>query len=245
MAAPRPIKRKHPAPTDGFASRKRAFAACQFCRLRKTRCDNVKPICGYCRMHDATCVYDDHAGGDDLPPKEPEDLTKQIMDRFDVLERLIKSSATSRSGDDLDSAAQVPTDGTSLGSQLRSSTKNCVVDHQDLWLDSRRCESILAWPIFSAIVPLDAHGIKSLITFTQQQNRLNGRLSHTSFDLPRKRARGYSEDAIVTLIRKFIEDVLPRNPVIDGPELLSIANEVAEHGVDWSPRSCLIVSTSS
>lgn len=39
-------------------------------------------------MHDATCVYDDHAGGDDLPPKEPEDLTKQIMDRFDVLERL-------------------------------------------------------------------------------------------------------------------------------------------------------------
>ncbi|PYI01403.1 nitrogen assimilation transcription factor NirA [Aspergillus sclerotiicarbonarius CBS 121057] len=31
--------------------------ACQFCRVRKIRCDNAKPICGSCQRHDRQCVY--------------------------------------------------------------------------------------------------------------------------------------------------------------------------------------------
>ncbi|PYH89948.1 nitrogen assimilation transcription factor NirA [Aspergillus ellipticus CBS 707.79] len=31
--------------------------ACQFCRVRKIRCDNVKPSCGSCQRHDRQCVY--------------------------------------------------------------------------------------------------------------------------------------------------------------------------------------------
>ncbi|EHA21656.1 hypothetical protein ASPNIDRAFT_183566, partial [Aspergillus niger ATCC 1015] len=31
--------------------------ACQFCRVRKIRCDNEKPTCGSCQRHDRQCVY--------------------------------------------------------------------------------------------------------------------------------------------------------------------------------------------
>ena len=44
--------------------RKRATIACQFCRLRKTKCDNVRPVCGFCRYHQARCIYPD------APPEE-------------------------------------------------------------------------------------------------------------------------------------------------------------------------------
>lgn len=35
----------------------RASSACQTCRGRKTKCDNERPICGYCRRVGATCTY--------------------------------------------------------------------------------------------------------------------------------------------------------------------------------------------
>jgi hypothetical protein len=39
--------------------RKRALKACKTCRFRKTKCDNARPICGFCRSLSAVCVYDD------------------------------------------------------------------------------------------------------------------------------------------------------------------------------------------
>ncbi|KAF8471227.1 hypothetical protein BDZ91DRAFT_517887 [Kalaharituber pfeilii] len=38
--------------------RKRAIAACQVCRGRKTKCDNERPSCGFCRQAGAICVYE-------------------------------------------------------------------------------------------------------------------------------------------------------------------------------------------
>lgn len=44
--------------------RKRAVTACQPCRLRKTRCDNVRPICGFCSKNGAQCTYPEANNGD-------------------------------------------------------------------------------------------------------------------------------------------------------------------------------------
>lgn len=37
--------------------RTRGFTACNICRSRKTKCDNQRPVCGYCRRIGGTCTY--------------------------------------------------------------------------------------------------------------------------------------------------------------------------------------------
>jgi hypothetical protein len=39
--------------------RKRALKACQVCRARKTKCDNVQPACGFCASIGVKCSFDD------------------------------------------------------------------------------------------------------------------------------------------------------------------------------------------
>jgi hypothetical protein len=51
--------KRHTLSTGSFTRRKRVAQACQFCRLRKTKCDNAQPTCGFCVQHNARCVYDD------------------------------------------------------------------------------------------------------------------------------------------------------------------------------------------
>src|SRR6185436_16267787 len=65
---PGPVAVPGPGPPIGtpYVRRKRAMAACQFCRLRKTKCDNVRPVCGSCRHHLARCVYADGSEADGL-----------------------------------------------------------------------------------------------------------------------------------------------------------------------------------
>jgi hypothetical protein len=41
--------------------RRRAVTACQVCRLRKTKCDNMRPSCGFCLRVNKTCIYDDES----------------------------------------------------------------------------------------------------------------------------------------------------------------------------------------
>lgn len=37
--------------------RRRAVSACLACRTRKTKCDNVRPVCGFCSRNTAECSY--------------------------------------------------------------------------------------------------------------------------------------------------------------------------------------------
>jgi hypothetical protein len=39
--------------------RKRAVRACQLCRTRKTKCNNIRPTCGSCNQMGAPCLYED------------------------------------------------------------------------------------------------------------------------------------------------------------------------------------------
>lgn len=40
------------------APRKRSVTACNFCRLRKVKCDNTRPVCSFCIRHSVDCVYE-------------------------------------------------------------------------------------------------------------------------------------------------------------------------------------------
>ena len=50
--------RKRPNPSSRLSyPRKRAIRACQKCRVRRTKCDNVRPSCTACLDLGAECVY--------------------------------------------------------------------------------------------------------------------------------------------------------------------------------------------
>jgi hypothetical protein len=50
---------KRPRTTAAPYQRKRAVAACEQCRARKTKCDNVRPTCGFCQRSHGRCIYRD------------------------------------------------------------------------------------------------------------------------------------------------------------------------------------------
>lgn len=248
MAPPPSSKRKRPAPTNNLASRKRAFAACQFCRLRKTRCDNTRPTCGYCQLHNATCVYD---GGDDAEVQSPvfDKGTQRILERLDDLESLWYSSTTQRQDQTVTQDCQPQTTSNATTSRSPAQSEGCIVEHHRLLLDSRRCESLLAWPVLKPALSHEAWDAESLVSLAQRQAYVGDTAAtspanpgRNALSLASSKRRAFSEDDIVPLIRTFNEHVLPRNPVLDGTDLLQLAARIAEHGLDWSAESCLVVS---
>lgn len=51
-----PRKRSNPSSRLSYP-RKRAIRACQKCRVRRTKCDNVRPSCTACLDLGAECIY--------------------------------------------------------------------------------------------------------------------------------------------------------------------------------------------
>ncbi|QIW96675.1 hypothetical protein AMS68_002193 [Peltaster fructicola] len=68
--------------------RKRAVAACQVCRLRRTKCDNNKPTCSFCASTGANCVWDQN----DQSSFDPASLA--ILERLKVLETTVSNLAS-------------------------------------------------------------------------------------------------------------------------------------------------------
>ncbi|KKA30059.1 hypothetical protein TD95_003587 [Thielaviopsis punctulata] len=67
-----------------FYERKRAVRACQVCRARRTKCDNLKPSCSFCLKVGAKCIQSPV----DLSSFDPASL--KILDRLDEVEALIR-----------------------------------------------------------------------------------------------------------------------------------------------------------
>jgi hypothetical protein len=82
-----PERRKRPAPRGtAFYPRKRANTACQVCRSRKTKCDNLKPSCSYCLRVGANCIQSPV----DLSSFDPASL--KILERLDDLEKVLRET---------------------------------------------------------------------------------------------------------------------------------------------------------
>ncbi|MCJ1295581.1 hypothetical protein MMC34_007144 [Xylographa carneopallida] len=64
----------------------RALQACDTCRNRKAKCDEGKPICGYCKDNNQQCRYKEVA-----PPKADR-AQKEIMDQLKALREMMEMS---------------------------------------------------------------------------------------------------------------------------------------------------------
>lgn len=225
MESPESIDRqprhKRPRRTSGaeaFASRKRAAKACHFCRLRKTKCDNKRPVCGFCRTNAARCVYDDDdEGGGGLGDGEQ----KEVLEKLGELTRTVESLASSGKC----RCSQIPLQGSGTGLDGSNGLQ--------------RCESVLRWPIFQAFLTKQERGIQSFVLdsgSSEESSYAEGSA------IGQSSRRALIEEEVVPLVNKFFDYINPRNPILDAGTVKLMAARIAEHGFGWDCESCLIVS---
>ncbi|KAF2176434.1 hypothetical protein K469DRAFT_678604 [Zopfia rhizophila CBS 207.26] len=232
-----PNKRRCRATTAKFTHRKRAVAACQFCRLRKTKCDNVRPVCGFCRHHKAQCIW-----GDRLEDRSQyDDADREILERLDEIKLLLHSTwppslpflpgqahpnATLLQDVLPTSPASVAVHGGSHlpcgGPRLSPYTAACS-------------ESLLKWPVFEGVISVSDARIDSFLLESDAEPNAD---EHDPAPIV---AQGIQEEDFVHLCRKFLTNVHLRNPILEGDELNEYAKHAAENGLKWDAASCLVL----
>ncbi|RPB00496.1 hypothetical protein L873DRAFT_1679801 [Choiromyces venosus 120613-1] len=143
--------------------RKRAVSACLVCRGRKTKCDNQRPQCGFCKQTGAECVYE----AEKLATFDAASLA--ILDKLSKIEAMLDSdrsssnqqhtptshpsshtsvSTTSGGAGPIPALPTLATCGSSPKSKAQPDASEifpvCIAT-----ASGSRVEAVLQWPIFS------------------------------------------------------------------------------------------------
>ncbi|KAH7086172.1 hypothetical protein FB567DRAFT_63529 [Paraphoma chrysanthemicola] len=224
-----PTSKKRPAPR-GTASyqRKRAVAACQTCRSRKTKCDNQRPACSFCERAGATCIY----ATQDLSAYDPASLA--ILDRLDQLEHNIKHHISSgpSTTSPLSSMSSHVNMLTPLALEHEHHAQANIIEDShsapDLDLLPITVEHVLSWPVFQG--RFDNH--TRLIDLVKASPSLE-RPASVNFDLE----MGVCD----RLLEQCLEHVLSKNPIAQKDFLRSTMKNVCMNGPGWDAESCLVL----
>ncbi|KAJ4161008.1 hypothetical protein NW765_005858 [Fusarium oxysporum] len=241
--------------TAAMYHRKRAVTACQSCRLRKTKCDNVRPVCGFCSRNGAQCVYPGSGPDSDYSSYDPASLT--ILDRLNHIVSLLESrplavlvnesGSFTRPSEPFDSsgrqaAISQPLRVTPIQASSDPTThvpENDilqVLDRLDFPSTSNNCESIMRWPIFQDLVP-EVHSFVLELNEDVEAGPSDARGVSGG--------KGVQEEDFVQLSKRFLAYVHVKNPILDVKDYKKKVREAAENGPRWDGASCLVVSIHS
>lgn len=227
--------RKRPAPRGTAAyPRKRAVAACQTCRSRKTKCDNRRPICSFCEGAGATCIYSTQ----DLSAYDPASLA--ILDRLDQLESTLKDHVSANRPPTASAEAfaspdtvrsngieSIITDILSIEPDIESADPD-----PDVSLLPNTIEDILAWPVFQGRFNERLKLMDLLSVPSSAQT-----IAPVSLDLDVNTCNMLSDHCL--------EHILSKNPVLEEDYLRSVVSQVCLNGVGWDVESCLVLIVSA
>ncbi|KAL2213944.1 hypothetical protein CC79DRAFT_1391828 [Sarocladium strictum] len=257
--APKPVagnKRKGSRTQAAAYPRKRAVAACETCRIRKTKCDNKRPRCSACVDLEIECVFRDSKT--EYSNYDPASL--EILQRINYVATLLESqshhsepqgstsSATSSRLNPLSTPPPQP--------DLPARPKPCTEPDVENVLESLEiagrtpgvCEDILEWPVFKGRrTSYDRARIESLIFRTSPgtsdstasfRHGGNGNGSSIFMGTP---GRGVNEEDAPSHAERFLVNVHIKNPVLNPSDLRRNARWVAENGFGWDADSCLML----
>ncbi|KAL1846988.1 hypothetical protein VTK73DRAFT_165 [Phialemonium thermophilum] len=236
------VKRRREA---GAYQRRRAVAACQPCRLRKTKCDNMRPVCGFCQRNGGQCVYLDSSN--DYSSFDPASLA--ILARINHVVSLLEARPSAGAGavgtppsSSLD-AVQGPAGGTVPTTNHQERKDDLVEDDlvANLYLSQvpracLNCEGVLAWPVFQGFVPDVVSFILDL-----EDNEASPSCEKRRVPPSGGLGRGVQEDDIIPLSKRFLAYVHVKNPILDVPSFKVQVKRVAENGPGWDGTSCLVL----
>ncbi|CAH0058243.1 unnamed protein product [Clonostachys solani] len=228
--------------TAAMYQRKRAVTACQPCRLRKTRCDNVRPTCGFCSKNGAQCTYPEANNGD-YSTFDPASLA--ILDRINHVVSLLETQSQEPVANDGPSASgsshaphhssiPTPADSTRSSSNLSDEDILLAFDVPDFPSSINNCESILRWPVFEGLVP-DIHSF--VLDLDDTDAGRDDRVVEARGSL----GRGVQEDDFISLSKRFLAYVHVKNPILDVSDYKNQVRIAAENGPRWDGQSCLVL----
>ncbi|RDW93463.1 Zn(II)2Cys6 transcription factor [Aspergillus mulundensis] len=222
-------RRKRPFPRGtAFYPRKRANTACQVCRARKTKCDNLKPTCSYCLSVGATCIQ----SAADLSSFDPASL--RILERLDELERIVRQQHETRSA----TTAVVSPASLPLPPSIHQPDHQPFLASAPLRLKQLLCvaveppERLLRLPVFAGFRSLPEAPLIEGPPTRRIPVHMERQASFAGCDttLP---------GGIHTLLDNFFEYVHCKNPVLEEAPTRRLVLAVSLEGPDWSARSCL------
>lgn len=242
-----------------YAKRKRASTACLFCRQRKTKCDNTRPVCGYCRYHRAKCIYEDENPEEKAPYDE---ASQEIIERLEELKHLLTSNNAASAQIAQPTVAQTPGSVSTPAAPSYMVTDNGLEPLTSMRAPfaALRCESLLRWSVFESVA---TQREKSISSFVLESESVLHELGHSGIAGGRGisgfspgsesspgtvevgSSVGVQEDAFVPLCKKFLLLVHPRNPILEPDELIKYAKHAREHGLGWNQASCIVVGDPS
>ena len=207
---------KRPAPRGTAAyPRKRAITACQVCRARRTKCDNLKPTCSFCLKSGAQCIQ----SSTDLSSFDPASL--RILDRLDELERLMLGS----------SAASVTVES-GPSPTVHDDVYETVTTgrHQSGVVLPQSIGEILRWDELSGVV-----GERSLEARDSPGNMKTQRTATYSGNWDAE----VSAQVASNYLDSFLDNVHVKNPILDEGEAQQLISRFSHNGYDLSGQSCL------
>ncbi|RYP48057.1 hypothetical protein DL768_005979 [Monosporascus sp. mg162] len=255
-----PSSKRRRLTTASFTRRKRAATACQFCRLRKTKCDTARPTCGFCRYHQAKCVYDDDGEEENLSSGVNGSLSnyvielgEQVLSSLGEVKQMLRQPQQHEHSQQQQASTSIACSFTHASAArptiwARATDENCPPPASVLLPQPQsppcspymatRCESILRWPVFKRTIKEEDAEIQSFLFESDAGASL------PDYALPRASGTslpGIEENAFVPLCRKFLIHVYPRNPILEKEHLMSYAKDAAANGLKWDASSCLVL----
>ncbi|KAG7133080.1 hypothetical protein HYQ46_009372 [Verticillium longisporum] len=97
-----------------------------------------------------------------------------------------------------------------------------------------RCEAVLKWPALRDVVPSN---VASIVSFPFEYALGNDQKQENTSTTPRT----MPDDQFIHFSKRFLAIVHPRNPILDGNELLRHARLIEENGLQWDSASCLVL----
>ncbi|KAH7165013.1 hypothetical protein DER46DRAFT_637103 [Fusarium sp. MPI-SDFR-AT-0072] len=237
----RRIDRRRP---DVTYSRKRAIAACRICRVKKVKCNNVRPVCGSCMASQSTCVYEgpeeDHSSFDPASIAILERLN-QVLESVGEIPGLIKTSVETA----VKNTALPPSPASRITHGVDAFSDGHELSSDDLIAPAAilSVESVLSWPILAGIAA--PNHILGALSDTGADGGHAASLSNRTDNLFTANTapitnRG-DEKEIPGLVRQFLQHVHPVNPILDVDAIYSHSLRVSETGITWDGESCIVL----
>ncbi|KAJ5377230.1 uncharacterized protein N7496_004639 [Penicillium cataractarum] len=241
IAEPRLVRKRE--------SRTRAPTACQTCRLRKTRCDNTRPICSYCAIQGVDCIYPETSPH---PVQASSDSTNnEILSQLSHLTSLIEEMKQDR-GSTIFSTRSLRSSFFDMGMHSNNSPRDDLLsgsnnlhgsssgledrpgDHDPMALyAANSAEYMLRWPVFNKVITESERHIRSFLLDSLDSQPQSG-------IPPRQIGIGLLDD-IQCLCKKYLRLIHRRNPVLDREKLEHYAREVTVQGPGWDGQSCQVL----
>ncbi|KAF4970536.1 hypothetical protein FSARC_2445 [Fusarium sarcochroum] len=230
--------------------RKRAITACRQCRARKVKCNNARPTCGNCDASKASCSYEDTQDFSTFDPASIVIIDKlsQVLSRLDQIQTpvtgpfpvstqvgVVQPSNPLTTNDTADQSSPGH-----RGNPEQDQISDEQQDQLHIPSSKTNVDSILQWPIFGNRYPPNylTDAVYELEAYDGGEGH---NLSSSKLGSTKTRSIGIDEDGISDLVRRFLDLVYIKNPILDIDTICAYTQNVVEDGLRWDAPSCLVL----